>query len=535
MGIADFALFGVLMSALIVDATRSMPFAYRNRFRRQCSQTLYPSLCVQSLQEFGYGARGFELVSLIVNKTISDSEKLTLSSQLVSLEDSEYTSLLSVSDSCGRFMKMSTKRLNQAMEALNELPSSRKRRRSIKDDVTTWLSAAMTFQQACKDSASSGDISGEASAAMISRIAQMMDHLSRHVSNSLALVDRVKVKSRKRSKSTVFPRWVSTGERRLLGAPTSRGRVHAVVAKDGSGDFRTVADAIAAAPREGRIVIYVKAGIYKEKVNIERDDVTLIGDGKDRTVFVGGDSVAGGASMPDSATFTVTGDGFIGRDIGFKNTAGPMGQQAIALSIASDRSVLYRCSISGYQDTLYTVALRQFYRECDIYGTVDFIFGNAAAIFQHCNLILGRPYDTRAYNVIMANGRTDPKQNTGFSLQNCKITTDSQFSPVKRRYSSYLGRPWKAYSRCIVMETYIDEAISGEGWVKWLNSGSDDEGTLYFGEYKNYGGGAGLSERVKWRGFHVMRFEDAMEFSVGEFIDGDSWLPNTGISFTPRI
>lgn len=231
----------------------------------------------------------------------------------------------------------------------------------------------------------------------------------------------------------------------------------------------------------------------------------------------------------------VTGDGFIARDIGIKNTAGTRGKQAIALSITSDQSVLYRCSISGYQDTLYAAALRQFYRECDIYGTIDFIFGNAAAVFQSCNLILRRPSDLKAYNVILANGRTDQRQNTGFALHSCRILTDLDFSSVKHRYSSYLGRPWKKYSRSIVMETYIDDAIAEEGWAGWLNSGDEVLKTLYFGEFKNYGPKARVSKRVTWQGFHLIGFEEASYFSVGKFIDGVSWLPSTGISFALGI
>lgn len=232
----------------------------------------------------------------------------------------------------------------------------------------------------------------------------------------------------------------------------------------------------------------------------------------------------------------VTGDGFIARNIGIKNMAGPRGKQAIALSITSDRAVLYRCSISGYQDTLYAAALRQFYRECDIYGTIDFIFGNAAAVFQGCNLFLRRPYGVKAYNVILANGRTDQRQNTGFALHNCKIRTDSDFSAVKHRYSSYLGRPWMKYSRSIVMETYIDDAIAEEGWAGWLNSGEEVLKTLYFGEFNNYGPKAShVSKRVTWQGFHLIGFEEASYFSVGKFIDGVSWLPSTGISFASGI
>ncbi|XP_024011491.1 probable pectinesterase/pectinesterase inhibitor 54 [Eutrema salsugineum] len=542
MGIMDMALFGVLLvnALLLVDASRNMPFAYQSQLQRHCSTTKYTSLCVQTLQEFGHGSlQGLDFVSFLVNRTISDSDLLIPplsssmgSSKLVSLEDSTYNlPSASISDLCERLMKMSTRRLGQAMEALNG--SSRKRHN--KHDVKTWLSAAMTFQQSCKDSILDSRETSSSSSVTVSHITQKMDHLSRLVSNSLALLDTLMENPKPNSKPTVLPRWVSAGERRLLAGRTSRRRAHVVVAKDGSGDYRTVMEAVTAANGNGRFVIYVKRGIYKEKVRIEKDEITLIGEGKDRTVIVGDDSVAGGTSVPETATMTVTGDEFIGRDIGIKNTAGPRGKQAIALSITSDRSVLYRCSISGYQDTLYAAALRQFYRECDIYGTIDFIFGNAAAVFQSCNIFLRRPSDIRAYNVILANGRTDQRQNTGFALHSCRIHTDLEFSAVKDMYSSYLGRPWKMYSRSIVMETYIGDAIAEEGWAGWLNSGEEVLKTLYFGEFKNYGPKARVSKRVTWQGFHLIGFEEASYFSVGKFLDGVSWLPSTGISFASGI
>ncbi|AED92898.1 Plant invertase/pectin methylesterase inhibitor superfamily [Arabidopsis thaliana] len=496
MGVIDMVLFWVLLvnALLIVDASsRNMPFAYQNEMQRHCSSTKYTSLCVQNLREFRHGSLdGLDFVSFLVNKTISDSNLLIPplsssmgSSKLVSLEDSTYTlPSPSVSDSCERLMKMSTRRLRQAMEALNG--SSRKRH--TKHDVQTWLSAAMTFQQACKDSIL--DSGGSSSASAISHISQKMDHLSRLVSNSLTLVDTIMKNPKPKTKSTALPRWVTAGERRLL---VGRARAHVVVAKDGSGDYRTVMEAVTAAH----------------------------GNGKDLTVIVGDDSATGGTSVPDTATMTVTGDGFIARDIGIKNIAGPRGHQAIALSITSDQSVLYRCSISGYQDTLYAAALRQFYRECDIYGTIDFIFGNAAAVFQSCNIFLRRPHGVKAYNVILANGRTDQRQNTGFALHSCRIRTDSDLSPVKHKYSSYLGRPWRKYSRAIVMESYIDDAIAEGGWAGWLDSGDEVLKTLYFGEFKNYGPKARISKRVTWEGFHSIGFEEANYFSVVKRRNGE--------------
>lgn len=227
----------------------------------------------------------------------------------------------------------------------------------------------------------------------------------------------------------------------------------------------------------------------------------------------------------------VSGDGFIAKDIGFQNTAGPGGEQAVALLVASDHSVFYRCSIAGYQDTLYALSLRQFYRECDIYGTIDFIFGNAVAVFQNCQIVLRRPGSHGAYNVILANGRSDPGQNTGFSLQNCKITVGSDFSPVRHSFNSYLGRAWKLYSRSVVMQSTIDEAIAGRGWIEWPGTSGSSLKSLYFAEYANMGPGAGIGTRVKWPGFHVLTKEEANGYTVGSFIGGTSWLPSTGVTF----
>lgn len=231
----------------------------------------------------------------------------------------------------------------------------------------------------------------------------------------------------------------------------------------------------------------------------------------------------------------ITGDGFIARDIGFQNSAGPQGRQAVALSIASDHSVLFRCSVVGYQDTLYALAYRQFYRECDIYGTIDFIFGNAAAVFQSCNLVLRKPGNHGSYNVILASGRSDPGQNTGFSVQKCKITASSDFSPVRHSYNSYLGRGWKEYSRSVVMDSIIDDLITPRGWVEWPGTGGSALKTLYFAEYANVGPGAGTSRRVQWPGFHVIGPQEATKFTVASFIGGTSWLPSTGVTFVSGL
>lgn len=214
----------------------------------------------------------------------------------------------------------------------------------------------------------------------------------------------------------------------------------------------------------------------------------------------------------------VSGGGFIARDISIVNSAGPSGEQAVALRVSSDKAVIYRCALDGYQDTLYTLSDRQFYRETDIYGTVDFIFGNSAAVFQNCNLIAkksGHP------NYVTAQGRSDPNQNTGISIQNCKISGGS---------NTYLGRPWKKCSRTVVMQSNLDGSIDRAGWSQW--SGSSGLSTLYYGEYMNTGPGASTSGRVGWSGYHPsLSTEEASKFTVANFISGNQWLPSTGVPF----
>lgn len=111
-----------------------------------------------------------------------------------------------------------------------------------------------------------------------------------------------------------------------------------------------------------------------------------------------------------TVSFTaIRGDGFIGRGITFRNSAGPEKHQAVAVRCGGDFSVFYRCGFEGYQDTLYVHSQRQFYRDCYIYGTVDFIFGNAAVVFQSCNIYARRPMQKQK-NVITAQGNKEEKE-----------------------------------------------------------------------------------------------------------------------------
>lgn len=540
MSMFHLKMFLLLGSALVVTpmCRVAATASYQKHVHEQCGFTTYPSLCFDTMTKLGSGNQlQVDIVSAHINKTILETRLptsyFTKFSSNLEVEEAQHVN--SITGYCQELLSMSLKRLDQSLLALQN---------KNKHDVQTWISAALTYQQACKDSADGHSFAN--SGIMQQVISRKMEYLSQLASNTLALVNKISTtttttttgksstghsKARQLAEDDVdhvFPRWLSAKDRKLLQAPTVK--ANAVVAKDGSGNYKTISEAINAASGGRRFVIYVKAGVYNEKIRTNKDGITLIGDGKYSTIIAGGDSVNGGSSMPGSATFTVTGDGFIARDIGFQNTAGPQGEQALALYVASDHSVFYRCSIAGYQDTLYALSLRQFYRECDIYGTIDFIFGNAAAVFQSCTLSLRRPGHGSTYNVILANGRSDPGQNTGFAIQNCRIVPSSDFSSVKHSFASYLGRPWKQYSRAVVMESTIDDAIASRGWIEWPGAGAYSK-SLYFAEYANAGPGAGTSGRVTWPGFHVIGRDEAVKFTVNSFIAGSSWLPSTGVTF----
>ena len=220
------------------------------------------------------------------------------------------------------------------------------------------------------------------------------------------------------------------------------------------------------------------------------------------------------------------GDGFLARDITFQNSAGPSKHQAVALRVGADRSAFYRCGFIAYQDTLYVHSLRQFFTNCYIAGTVDFIFGNAAAVLQNCNIHARKP-NPKQKNTITAQGRTDPNQNTGIVIQKCSIGATEDLLPVISSFPTYLGRPWKEYSRTVVMQTEISNILDPAGWLEWDGNFALD--TLVYREYKNTGPGANTANRVNWRGFKVITSaSEAQSYTARNFIAGSSWLSGTG-------
>ncbi|MED6145279.1 hypothetical protein PIB30_023519 [Stylosanthes scabra] len=475
-----------------------------------------------------------QIISKVVNHTVHEvkSSSNNCTTIIKHLQNTLNTLEKRALDDCLKLFDDTIAELNTTILDLSKKPS-------YSNDLQTLLSGAMTNLYTCLDGFSESK-NGNAVRGLIE---QKVIEISHHVSNSLAMLNKVKRSLKKKEEEVYaeygrmkkgFPSWVSAKDRKLLeGSNVNESKVDVVVAKDGSGNFTTIAEAVDMAPNSSttRFVIYIKSGAYFENVEVIRKkiNVMFIGDGIGRTIVKANRNVVDGWTTFQSATVAVVGQGFIAKGITFENSAGPDKHQAVALRSSADFSAFYKCSFVGYQDTLYVHSLRQFYRECDIYGTVDFIFGNAAVVFQNCNLYAHKPNENQK-NLFTAQGREDPNQNTGISILNCKIAAASDLIPVKSSFKSYLGRPWKQYSRTVYLRSYMEDLIDPKGWLEWNETFALD--TLYYGEYMNRGPGSNTSGRVNWPGYRVINSSnEASQFTVGQFIQGSEWLNNTGIPF----
>ena len=290
-----------------------------------------------------------------------------------------------------------------------------------------------------------------------------------------------------------------------------------VVAQDGSGAFKTIKEAISSVPdsNSSTLVIYIKNGVYKEKLDIAKSktNIILLGQDVNQTIITYDDY----ASKKDSSgknigTFGSTsvyiyGDNITAENITFANSSGPVGQ-AVALSVGGDKVFFKNCRFLGFQDTIYTFGNtnRQYFYKCYIEGAVDFIFGAATALFEECEIFCKRGgYITAA--------STPEGQKYGYVFLNCKITGSA---PDK---SFYLGRPWRPNAKVVFIECDLPAMIKPEGWHNWGKE--SNEKTAFYAEYKNKGKGYLPEQRVKWS--KQLTKTEASEYSLPN-IFGD-WKP----------
>lgn len=289
-----------------------------------------------------------------------------------------------------------------------------------------------------------------------------------------------------------------------------------VVAKDGSGDFFTVAEAIAAVPDlcgKHRTTILVRSGVYKEKIVVPRSkiNVSLIGQG-DVTLtyddFASRKNIFGEEiGTAGSSSFFIYAPDFYAENITFENAAGPVGQ-AVACFVGADRVTFRNCRFHGNQDTIYTWARgRQYYDNCYIEGTVDFIFGRSTAVFDHCTIHAKR----RGY---LTAPSTDVDVDNGYVFLDCKLTADEGVDRV------YLSRPWRDYAKAVFIRCEMGAHIHPEGWHNWRKP--EREQTVFYAEYGCTGPGAERSQRVAFG-----RELDTDEgYDVASLLAGDdNWVP----------
>ncbi|XP_054778828.1 pectinesterase-like [Prosopis cineraria] len=526
-----FCLLAALISSALVASYLFSPSSFvifhLSHPHRICYHALHKQSCLSHLSEFPelsiFASKDQEshLLHSFLLKTTSQIQTTMDSTKAIKyrINDPKQQQSLLV---CEKLLDLSLDRVWDSMVSLTE-----KTIRSYQD-AHTWLSSVLTNHITCLD-----ELEGSAR----SLIESELNGLVSRARTSLAMLVHVmpsNIDAIEEPLNGELPSWVTSKDRKLLETSASDIKANVVVAKDGSGRFKTVNEAVASAPDKSktRYVIHVKKGVYKENVEIgsKKKNVMLVGDGKDATIITGSLNFIDGTPTFRTATVAAVGDGFIAQDIWFQNTAGPQKHQAVALRVGADLSVINRCRVDAFQDTLYAHSNRQFYRDSIIKGTVDFIFGNAAVVFQKCFLEARKPM-AKQNNMVTAQGREDPNQNTGTSIQQCNLTPSSDLKPVVGSVKTYLGRPWKEYSRTVVMQSFLSSHIDPTGWAPWDDKQSTLK-NLYYGEYMNKGPGAGTAKRVKWPGYHVITSaSEASKFTVAQLIQGGSWLKNTGVDF----
>ncbi|KMZ65989.1 pectin methylesterase, family CE8 [Zostera marina] len=462
---------------------------------------------------------------------------------------------------CHELLEYAIGELQDALASSERGDAEHIRRRS--DDLKNWLSAVMAYQVICLDGLTHPELKTNMTKglnkateltknalAITTEITNLLDSMkdALHLKDGLigmggagaaAAGNGFLKGGRKLLNSGIndggrYPQWFSAADRKLLRSTHSKKvKPNIVVAKDGSGNFSSIQKAIDSVPLKSteRFIIHVKRGVYKENVIIGKKtlNVFMYGDGSKKTIITGNKNFIDGTPTFRTATLAAMGNGFICKSIGFQNTAGAEKHQAVALRVQSDMSAFFNCRMDAYQDTLYAQTHRQFYRNCVISGTIDFIFGMSSSVFQNCLIIIRKPMDNQR-NIIAASGRSYKYEDTGIIIHNCRIVPDRSLQHFRKEVKSYLGRPWKEYSRTIYMESQIGDLIQPEGWLEW--DGDYALKTLDYAEYANTGPGANTSERVKWKGYHIIKSKaEALKFTVGNFLEGDSWISYTGIPF----
>ncbi len=289
-----------------------------------------------------------------------------------------------------------------------------------------------------------------------------------------------------------------------------------IVAKDSSGNFTTIQEAVNSVRDyrpEGETKIFIKKGVYKEKlvISAQKTNITLIGEDVNETIITWDDH-ANINKMGTFKTYTVLilGNDFRAENITFENNAPQLGQ-AVAVHVEGDRVVFKNCRLLGNQDTLFTGNgnSRQLYLSCYIEGTTDFIFGPATAWFENCTIHSKR-------NSYVTAASTPENHEFGYVFNRCMLTAAEGIEKV------YLGRPWRAYAAVLFLHCSLGAHILPAGWHNWGDPAR--EKTSRYAEYQNTGAGADTSQRVAWS--RRLTDDEAKKYTIENAMKGcDGWEP----------
>lgn len=281
------------------------------------------------------------------------------------------------------------------------------------------------------------------------------------------------------------------------------------VASDGSGDYKTVQAALDAVPMKNKkpITIFIKNGIYKEKLLLDstKNFVSITGEDKFNTILTYDDHTGKVSPKGDtintrtSWSFKILADDFTASNITFQNDAGFNAGQAVALESNGDKAVFNNCRVLGFQDILLINGAnsRQYFLNCYLEGTTDFIFGSSTAWFEKCHI-----HSKKNSHITAAS--TPKEKKYGYIFNDCILTGDTALHNVS------LGRPWRPNAAVVYMRCFIGEHIKAEGWSNWNNTESYK--TARYAEYKNYGPGADTVKRVNWS--KQLTDEEAKEYTL---------------------
>lgn len=283
--------------------------------------------------------------------------------------------------------------------------------------------------------------------------------------------------------------------------------INITVSQNGDGDVISVQEAINLAPEfsADRFLIYIKNGIYKEKVLLpqSKSNITLIGENADSVIISYDDfsgKVVNGETITTntSHTFSAEGDDFMAMNITFENSAGPVGQ-AVALKTTGDRQIYYNCRLIGHQDTYYTQGhSRNYLKNCFIEGTTDYIFGRATVVFDSCHI------NSLKTGSFITAASTEQYVKYGYVFFHCTFTAATGIEKV------FLGRPWRPYAQTVIIHSFLDHFVNPQGWSIW--SGNENHLTAYYAEYQNFGPGATSENRIEWS--HQLNDSEADKYTI---------------------